>query len=121
MSPATAAEPPGPAILALHAPVTEELLVEVARNDPGYRFEFTAAGRLVASPPTGTSASFGESELVGSSRPGTGRTNGIVLPATAGSTLASGAINVADADGGDELPDFVLDARAVFAASAPAF
>src|SRR5450631_3708370 len=75
-----------PVVLALQERVTEELLVAVARDNPEYRFETTADGRLVVSPLTGTFASFGEGELFAQ-----------IAPPSGGITLADGAIKGPDA------------------------
>ena len=87
-----------PVVLALQERVTEELLIAVARDNPEYRFETTADGRLVVSPLTGTFASFGEGELFAqialwNKTHGLGR----VLPSSGGITLADGAIKGPDA------------------------
>jgi Uma2 family endonuclease len=88
----------GQVVLALPKRVTEDFLVAVSRNNPEYRFETTADGRLVISPLTGTFASFGEGELfaqivVWNKKHRLGR----VLPPSGGITLVDGAIKGPDA------------------------
>jgi len=98
MLPAIAYEPASPVILSLGARVTEEELIDFARNNPEYRFETTADGRLVVSPLTGTFASFGEGELFFQLELwNKSHKLGFVLPATGGITLANGAIKGPDA------------------------
>lgn len=88
----------GPVVLVLPRRVTEDMLLAVTRNNPEYRFETTADGRLVVSPLTGTFASFGEGELVAQiSAWNTQRGLGRVLPSSGGITLADGAIKGPDA------------------------
>jgi Uma2 family endonuclease len=96
--PAVPLEETGPVILALPERVTEELLIALGRENPGYRFETTADGRLVVSPLTGTFASGGEAELIlqigiWNKKHRLGR----VTPSSGGITLADGAIKGPDA------------------------
>jgi Uma2 family endonuclease len=91
-------EETGPVILSLPERVTEEMLIALARNNPEYRFETTADGRLVVSPLTGTYASGGEAELVRQlGNWNVAHKSGVVTSSSGGITLSDGAIKGPDA------------------------
>jgi Uma2 family endonuclease len=98
VDPSVRPEETGPVILALPERVTEELLVALGSENPEYRFETTADGRLVVSPLTGTFASGGEIELAGQIWAWNKKHRlGRVTPASGGITLADGAVKGPDA------------------------
>ena len=44
-------------------PVTEEVVIALARANPQHKIETTADGKIIMTPPTGTHSNFGELEL----------------------------------------------------------
>ncbi len=80
------------------APVTAEYLITLSRANPLVRFERSARGELIVSPPAGTIAGFGETELTRQVAQWS-RTSGLGLAfgASVGFTLPDGAIYAPDA------------------------
>lgn len=84
---------PPPFVLKLPQPVDESQLIAIAQENPGYRFETTADGRLVVSFLTGTFANGGEVELIRQlGNWNVARQGGRILSSSGGFTLANGAI-----------------------------
>ncbi len=78
--------------------LTEEMLLALSRDNPGYRFERSADGKLIVSPPTGFFSSAGEGELFYQVKHWADSAGaGEAYPATAGVTLPDTSIKSPDA------------------------